>query len=111
MAEAGSEDKKSAANWSDLEIRDAPDFPGKEHLAAFARMEVVFDKLKILQFEAQLMPTFKRMGYKAITRFLVITYFQFQLPILSLNKCSLTAFFILVFALCVIETLFIAAVF
>ena len=109
MAEAGSEDKKSAANWSDLELRDAPDFPGKEHLAAFARMEVVFDKLKILQFEAQLMPTFKRMGYKAITRFIVITYFQFQLPIpVSINVVSLPFF---VFALRLIEILFIAAVF
>ena len=62
------DDKKSSVNWSDLEVRDASDFPGKEHLTAFSRMEIVFDKLKILQFESQLMPTFKRMGYKAITR-------------------------------------------
>ena len=60
--------KKSSVNWSDLEVRDASDVLGEEHLAAFSRMEFVFDKLKILQFESQLMPIFKRMGYKAITR-------------------------------------------
>ncbi len=65
----GDDDKKTSVNWADLELRDAPDFPGKEHMAAFSRMEIVFDKLKVLQFETQLMPTFKRMGYKAITKY------------------------------------------
>ena len=70
MAESGgNDDKRTAVNWADLEAREAQDFAGRDHLGSFARMEVVFDKLKILQFESQLMPSFKRMGYKMVTRY------------------------------------------
>ena len=65
----GGDEKRTAVNWADLEAREAQDFAGRDHLGSFARMEVVFDKLKILQFESQLMPTFKRMGYKMVTRY------------------------------------------